>query len=464
MIGRIVVASLLCFGALSARAQTCVPFTDVAANDPFCANVQWMYNRAITLGCTPTAYCPAQFVRRDQMAAFMNRLGNVTFQQGGNAFGGTAVLGTTDANPVEIRVDGTAAMRFVPDDDSPSIVGGHVANAVTAGVRGAVIGGGGVVADPEFSTAAPNRVTDIFGSVAGGAANRAGNDAGPVNDAVFAFVGGGLLNIAAANFTVVGGGLSNDATAPGSTIGGGAGNLASGQTATVGGGNNNIASGLWSTVAGGNGNTASGPLSAVGGGSNNVASGERSVVPGGSGSVAAGNYSFAAGHDARANFNGCFVYADASSGVNPTSCFAPNEIVIRGLGGFYFWTFGTSDDTYFGARLAPGTGAWATYSDRNGKREITPVDALAVLGKVVALPISTWQWKGESGAVRHMGPMAQDFHAAFGLGDTDTQIVTVDVDGVALAAIQGLNTKVEAQAREIDALKRLVERLLDRVR
>ena len=68
-----------------------------------------------------------------------------------------------------------------------------------------------------------------------------------------------------------------------------------------------------------------------------------------------------------------------------------------------------------------------------------------------------------------MGPMAQDFHRAFGLGDRDTEIVTIDADGVALAAIQGLNAKVEQldqRLREKDAaledLRHAVERLLTR--
>ncbi len=96
------VFALLSFSA-PAHAQICTPFTDVSAQDPFCSNIQWMFNRGVTLGCTTTAYCPTQFVRRDQMAAFMNRLGNVVFAQGGSAFGATAVLGTTDDQPLDIR-------------------------------------------------------------------------------------------------------------------------------------------------------------------------------------------------------------------------------------------------------------------------------------------------------------------------------------------------------------------------
>jgi hypothetical protein len=166
------------------------------------------------------------------------------------------------------------------------------------------------------------------------------------------------------------------------------------------------------------------------------------MVPGGANSVAAGNNSFAAGRYARANFDGCFVYADNTNS-NPTSCFLPNEIVIRGLAGFYFWTAGTNDNDYSGARLAPGTGAWAQYSDVNGKEAVEPVNSAEILERLLAMPVARWQWKAEPGNVKHIGPTAQDFRVAFGLGDSDKQIVTVDADGVAMAAIQGLNAKLE---------------------
>jgi hypothetical protein len=47
--------------------------------------------------------------------------------------------------------------------------------------------------------------------------------------------------------------------------------------------------------------------------------------------------------------------------------------------------------------------------------------------------------------------MAQDFYAAFNVGPDDKHIATVDADGVALAAIQGLNQKLEQQAAELRA-------------
>ena len=58
--------------------------------------------------------------------------------------------------------------------------------------------------------------------------------------------------------------------------------------------------------------------------------------------------------------------------------------------------------------------------------------------------MESWSYKARPGN-KHIGPMAQDFHAAFGLnGSDDTHIATVDESGVALAAIQGLNEKVES--------------------
>jgi hypothetical protein len=92
-------------------------------------------------------------------------------------------------------------------------------------------------------------------------------------------------------------------------------------------------------------------------------------------------------------------------------------------------------------------------SDRNRKRELDPVDPVAVLETVAQLPISTWSYTFEPGDVRHMGPMAQDFAAAFGLGSTDKAIFTVDADGVALAAIQALHGELERVQAEKAALE-----------
>ncbi len=90
-------------------------------------------------------------------------------------------------------------------------------------------------------------------------------------------------------------------------------------------------------------------------------------------------------------------------------------------------------------------------SDRNAKEHFTSIDASAVLAKVAALPVTEWNYKDDKSA-QHIGPVAQDFHTAFGLnGGDDKHISVVDEGGVALAAIQGLNQKLEEGNRQQEA-------------
>jgi len=97
-----------------------------------------------------------------------------------------------------------------------------------------------------------------------------------------------------------------------------------------------------------------------------------------------------------------------------------------------------------GASGFNSSGALFTPSDRNSKMDFTPVDSVDVLNKVVAMPVTTWHYKNDDKTL-YMGPMAQDFHSTFGLGDRDTVIHGVNADGVALAAVQGLNTKLGSE-------------------
>ncbi len=90
------------------------------------------------------------------------------------------------------------------------------------------------------------------------------------------------------------------------------------------------------------------------------------------------------------------------------------------------------------------------------------------------MPISQWSMKADSAGHKHIGPMAQDFHAAFGLGDTDKYIAQGDAEGVALASIQGLyqivqekdeliRKLVQEKSEEIQALQRQLQALQDRL-
>ncbi len=181
----VALSGLLCaWVSLPAHAQICAPFNDVSASNGFCSNIQWMYNRGITLGCTAppgqTWYCPADFVRRDQMAAFMYRLGfQNAFLQGGNAFAALARLGTTDNQPVEVLANNLRAIRVEPDPISANVLMGHWSAGVYTGVHSATIAGGGSNQTNTFCTTGfgcVNGVTDHFGTVGGGESNKAGDN------------------------------------------------------------------------------------------------------------------------------------------------------------------------------------------------------------------------------------------------------------------------------------------------
>src|SRR5205814_615653 len=145
-------------------------------------------------------------------------------------------------------------------------------------------------------------------------------------------------------------------------------------------------------------NTASGNDAAtVGGGDSNTASGGSSTVPGGLHNTAFGNVSFAAGNYAKANYDGCFVWGDFSTS-NEVRCDDANRFVVRAEGGVFFFAGFTGSNNqagYKGVVLPPGAQAWIAASDRAGKDNLAAVDARDVLSRVVAMPITTWNWKSQ---------------------------------------------------------------------
>jgi hypothetical protein len=102
--------------------------------------------------------------------------------------------------------------------------------------------------------------------------------------------------------------------------------------------------------------------------------------------------------------------------------------------------------TNSGASGFNSSGVLFTPSDRNVKENFVAIDDADVLKKVIDLPVTLWNFKCDDKSILHMGPMAQDFHAAFGLnGDKDKVITTLDIAGVTVAAVQGLNHKLEKE-------------------
>ncbi|HZR29291.1 MAG TPA: tail fiber domain-containing protein, partial [Terriglobales bacterium] len=250
---------------------------------------------------------------------------------------------------------------------------------------------------------------------------------------------GGYNNTASASYAVVGGGQSNNA---GGTVG---------DHATVSGGQNNNASGSVSTVSGGLGNTASSFYATVSGGQGNQATDIGATVPGGQHNIASGLDSFAAGNNAQASHLYSFVWCDNES--SPCTDNADKEFVVVAQGSVQMYSNG-GVFLRGGSQLCTLTGAsggWNCSSDRALKSGFHPVDGLGILQRVAQLPISTWSFRSDSSGSQHLGPMAQDFYAAFHLGNDDKSIGTTDAQGVALAAIQGLNQKLEQNVQQLQA-------------
>jgi hypothetical protein len=336
-----------------------------------------------------------------------------------------------------------------------TVSGGNTNDATNLG---ATIGGGH-----------SNLGSGVYTTIAGGYEGEASGN--------YAAVGGGQYNSAKALNTTVGGGYGNSALAESATVSGGTGNSVSASYGTIaggglnssapgnrvtdsygtvgGGGNNQAGNGnasladrTYATVAGGFSNTASGIAANVAGGRSNTASAAYAMVPGGYASTASGDFSFAAGRQARALQSGSFVWGDNTAAfINST---VPNQFIARASGGVRFYSNAAATT---GVSLPAGSGAWSNLSDRNMKDNFAAVDSSSILERVASMPIQQWNYKSQDESVKHIGPTAQDFAAAFGVGENDTTISTIDADGVALAAIQGLYQENQQLKRDLAALK-----------
>ncbi|HEX3468142.1 MAG TPA: tail fiber domain-containing protein [Candidatus Elarobacter sp.] len=310
-------------------------------------------------------------------------------------------------------------------DDYAAVVGGYY-DQISSGSNAATYSfiGGGYSNTIDAGT---------YSAIAGGLANAVtgGGNA--------KFIGGGGYNTASGDGVAIGSGTHNAAAGGESFIGGGEYNTisAAGSVGAIAGGEYNTVSGQGAYVGTGGYNTASGLGAVIDGGFNSTAAGTFATIPGGYVNNAAGTYSFAAGARASAAQTGTFVWSDGSDGDTILTSSRAYQFLARASGGVTFWTNAAST---VGATLAPGSGTWASASDRNLKTDVAPVDNAAILAKVSALPISRWSYKSERG-VRHVGPMAQDFYAAFGVGEDDKHITSVDEDGVALTAIKALHAE-----------------------
>ena len=145
--------------------------------------------------------------------------------------------------------------------------------------------------------------------------------------------------------------------------------------------------------------------------------------------------SHAIGTGARAVHEGAVVIADSS----PTQFWSESSDEVRSQMPIYAPSFNTT-------------------SASAAKTDVEPVDPERALEGVRSLDVATWRFTDTDDG-RHMGPMAEEFHEAFELGDTDESIATVDADGVAFAAIQGLAAENDRLREELASTDETVEEL-----
>ena len=238
-------------------------------------------------------------------------------------------------------------------------------------------------------------------------------------------------------------GPSTLASGPASTAMG-SGSLASGDTSTAMG-KDSASSGIASTTLGDT-TTASG----------------RGALAGGFLSSAAGVAAFAFGRDTQAlgeasvalgtrssAGRGSFVFADNA---NSTSIFSAgtNQFKVRASGGAEFLS---NPEGNIGVRLVAGGVQWTSVSDVNAKRLFRDLDGEEVLARFAAMPVTEWSYKAQDAAIRHIGPTAQDFHAAFGLGEDPLRIGTLDADGVALAGVKAVEARTRHLAGRLESFE-----------
>jgi hypothetical protein len=358
-------------------------------------------------------------------------------------------IGTTDSEPLVIKTSGAriAAFQYVGSlFGGPLIVLGDAAN------QGAVAGGSILGGGNSFD---PNIVSGDYGTVSGGRGNQAKGGG--------SHVGGGISNRANGYAATTSGGVDNCAGGDYSWAGGRAAQIRSGNegsdglchfNATSGDADGDQGSFVWAGDHGGSSFTSTGPnqflVRSDGGVGINGTPAEAGLEFNVFGTTPFDGF-VEFGLIPKPSLNGNtgerveFGVGKGGTGTND----ADLRIAHRNNGIDFFEHLSIDGDGSVivrsnpanlgqGVQLLVGAGAWSTLSDRHLKTDVQAVDA----------------------RVQHIGPMAQDFAAAFGVGENDTTISTVDADGVALAAIQGLNAKLEA---ENATLKSQLSALADRL-
>ena len=168
---------------------------------------------------------------------------------------------------------------------------------------------------------------------------------------------------------------------------------------------------------------------------------------------ATGIYSIAIGSGANTNGrDGAMVIGDDAYFQTAYSV-QDNSLTMRFIGGYRLWS--SYPDSTAGVYMRHGQSGWSNYSDRNMKENFETVDGEWILGKIKNMPITKWNYKKTDPNEKYIGPISQDFHAAFHLNGTDSLgINSISIDGVNMVAVQALEKRTSE-------LKTVIEFLID---
>jgi hypothetical protein len=272
----------------------------------------------------------------------------------------------------------------------------------------------------------------------------------------------------------------------------GTGNTVTNGGAALGSGNNtatgyvfgqsDTSSGMYATAIGYSCNAAGGFSLAMGYGSKTTGS---SAIGFGNNCNATGNECIAIGNSSSATFNSDFAIGNnvIASGGNSTAlgnyastngqqgavvigdlsvltlikATALNTFNSRFAGGYNLYSNGALTA---GVTLSSGAGSWTSVSDRRKKENLVAINTEDILQKIGAMPLTRWNYKAQPKEQQHVGPMAQDFWAAFHLdGQSDTTINSLDIDGINMAGIQALKNRTDEQQKIISEQQKAIDDL-----